>query len=85
MDLNSITERIKEKWQTTGRVALIIEINKRTRAGSTGGEIAAGVGRFLLDLKTKDPGAFNTIKDLIDEYIKECAKYNLYFKGKNIS
>jgi len=80
MNLNTLTDLIIEKFQSSLRIQLIEQINFIIRQGSTGGEIAAGMGRFLLDLEKENPEAFKEIEDFIHAYINECAKYDLFFE-----
>jgi len=78
--LGSITDLISRKLRLSDFIDLDNEKNKIIGQGSDGKEIAIEMGKFLLDIKEKNPIAFNEVKDLIYDYLEECKKYGIYFE-----
>ena len=64
MALFNISDLIIEKLKVIEREDVICQINVKIEQGSTGGEIAAGVARFLLNLEKEDNNVYKEIKDL---------------------
>ena len=77
MDINQITEGIKEKCRLNNYPEIEKEIDKRIRAGSTGSEILLMVGKYLADLKKTKKDLFDLIKIEVEAYLKYCTAHGL--------
>jgi len=77
MEFGQILDQIRQRFLEEELYELIVKLDEAPRGAATGTEGMALIGGFLLRLKETDTNAFNKIKDLVDEYVKLCAKYGL--------
>ena len=67
--------RFKEEFSD-----IIKDLKDLISSGSTGGEISSMVGKYLKDLKAKNPNAYGLIENEIRLYLLECKKHGLIIK-----
>ena len=70
--LNTVESKLSGKFDN-----IINDIKERISSGSTGGEIASMVGKYLKDLKFAHPDAYFLLREDIELYILECKKQGL--------
>lgn len=79
MDYQRILNIAKEKIEIEFP-EIINDIKNCISAGSTGGEIAFIVGKYLKDMEKTNPTAYTLMRKEIEEYIIECKKEGLIIK-----
>ncbi len=56
---------------------IVRDIKECISSGSTGGEISSIVGKYLKDLRSKNPHAYYLLEKDIQVYLAECKKQGL--------
>ena len=77
MSYNQIIANIFQKAKQNGFLNLEQEINQIIEKGTTGSEITAMVGQYLLNIQTSNPELFLLIQDDVQLYIEQCKKQGL--------
>ncbi|MBI5372667.1 MAG: hypothetical protein HZA79_11660 [Sphingobacteriales bacterium] len=77
MNLNDILERIRKKCREQNCIDVINEIDLRIESGSTGSEITAMVGKYLVDLKQLNSALYKSLENEILYYLQYCKEYGI--------
>lgn len=74
MDITELYNTIIERLNKSGHQAIVTDLENLTAAAATGGEGLESTGGYLLDLKKENPLVYESIKELIAEYLKYCRR-----------
>ena len=74
MDITELYNTIIERLNKSGHQAIATDLDNLTAAAATGGEGLESTGGYLFDLKKNNPLVYESIKELIAEYLKYCRR-----------
>ena len=72
MDITDIYNAILDRLNNSGYESISKDLENLTAAAATGGEGLESTGGYLFDLKENNFPAYESIKDLITEYLQYC-------------
>lgn len=72
INITELYNAIIERLNKLGYQNISTDLNRLLAAAATGGEGLESSGGYLFDLKKNNPAAYESIKDLIKEYLKYC-------------
>jgi hypothetical protein len=76
-DINLVYNEIVEKLKASNNYSVVGDLEHMISSAATGGEALSSSAFYLKHLIEKDPGAYQLIREQVNQYLDYCKKNGL--------